>query len=109
MPGEEDRLRIWRNIWPAEAPIDSEVDLEFMARRFEVTDTAFLDGVLLRRGDLLEPEQSTPATTRAAAAILATRLPAAPGGRTIALFHLSEKSLAGYETSDLDRVFVSLP
>jgi hypothetical protein len=79
------------------------------ARRFEVTETAFLDGVLLRRSDLLEPEQSTPATTRAAAAILATRLPATPGGRTIALFHLSEKSLAHYETSDLERVFASLP
>jgi hypothetical protein len=79
------------------------------ARRFEVSETAFLDGVLLRRGDLLEPEQSTPATTLAAATMLATRLPATPGGRTIALFHLSDKSLAHYETSDLDHVFASLP
>ena len=78
-------------------------------RRFEVTDTAFLDGVLLRRGDLLEPEESTPSTTRAAAAMLAARLAAARGGRTIALFHLSEKSLAHYETPDLDHVFASLP
>jgi hypothetical protein len=78
-------------------------------RRFEVTDTAFLDGVLLRRGDLLEPEESTPATTRAAAALLAPRLAAARGGRTIALFHLSEESLAHYETPDLDQVFASLP
>jgi hypothetical protein len=78
------------------------------ARRFEVTETAFLDGVLLRRGDSLDVEESTPSTTRAAAALLAARLAAAPAGRTIALFHLSEKNLARYEDSDLDQVFASL-
>jgi hypothetical protein len=78
------------------------------ARRFEVTETAFLDGVLLRRGDFLDTEESTPSTTRAAAALLATRLAAAAGGRTIVLFHLSEKNLARYEDSDLDQVFASL-
>jgi len=78
-------------------------------RRFEVTETAFLDGVLLRRGDFLDAEDSTPATTRAAAALLAPRLAAANSGRTIALFHLSDKNLAHYETLDLDRVFASLP
>jgi hypothetical protein len=78
-------------------------------RRFEVTDTAFLDGVLLRRGDFLDAEDSTPATTRAAAALLAPRLAAANSERTIALFHLSDKNLAHYETPDLDRVFASLP
>jgi hypothetical protein len=79
------------------------------AHRFEVTETAFLDGVLLRRGDFLDAEESMPSTTRAAAAMLAMRLAAAPGGRTIALFHLSEKNLSHYENSDLDQVFASLP
>jgi hypothetical protein len=78
------------------------------ARRFEVTETAFLDGVLLRRGDFLDLEESTPATTRAAAALLAPRLAAAAGGRTIALFHLSDKNLGHYETTDLDQAFASL-
>jgi hypothetical protein len=78
------------------------------AHRFEVTETAFLDGVLLRRGDFLDAEESTPAITRAAAAMLAMRLAPAPGGRTIALFHLSEKNLARYESSDLDQAFASL-
>jgi hypothetical protein len=79
------------------------------ARRFEVMETAFLDGVLLRRGDFLDTEDSTPSTTRAAAALLAPRLAAAAGGRTIALFHLSEKNLAHYETPDLAQVFASIP
>jgi hypothetical protein len=78
-------------------------------RRFEVTETAFLDGVLLRRGDFLDAEDSTPATTRAAGALLAPRLAAANGGRTIALFHLSDKNLAHYEAPELERVFSSLP
>jgi hypothetical protein len=79
------------------------------ARRFEVTETAFLDGVLLRRGDFLDAEESTPSTTRTAAAMLASRLAAAPGGRTISLFHLSDKNLAHYETPDLESIFASLP
>ncbi len=35
MPGASDRLRIWRGVWPEEAPLDADVDLEFMAQRFE--------------------------------------------------------------------------
>jgi AAA+ superfamily predicted ATPase len=35
-PNEADRRRIWEGIWPAETPQSGEVDLDFMARRFEI-------------------------------------------------------------------------
>jgi ATP-dependent 26S proteasome regulatory subunit len=35
-PGADDRLIIWRNVWPRNTP-RGELDLEFMARRFELT------------------------------------------------------------------------
>jgi SpoVK/Ycf46/Vps4 family AAA+-type ATPase len=35
-PDEADRRRIWERIWPAETPQSAEVDLDFMARRFEI-------------------------------------------------------------------------
>src|SRR5262249_15203635 len=37
LPGEEDRLRIWRAIWPDALPREGELDLEHLARRFELT------------------------------------------------------------------------
>lgn len=36
-PDEPDRLRIWKSIFPAEAPVDESVDLNFMARQFKIT------------------------------------------------------------------------
>jgi SpoVK/Ycf46/Vps4 family AAA+-type ATPase len=36
-PNEEDRLRIWENVWPETAPRDPGLDLAFLARRFQVT------------------------------------------------------------------------
>jgi SpoVK/Ycf46/Vps4 family AAA+-type ATPase len=36
-PNEEDRHRIWERIWPQDTPRSSELDLGFMARRFELT------------------------------------------------------------------------
>jgi SpoVK/Ycf46/Vps4 family AAA+-type ATPase len=36
-PSEEDRCRIWRGIWPSATPRDPGLDVEFMARRFEIT------------------------------------------------------------------------
>ncbi|MBA4142861.1 MAG: ATP-binding protein [Nitrosospira sp.] len=36
-PNEEDRLRIWENVWPEAMPRDPNLDLEFLARRFQVT------------------------------------------------------------------------
>jgi len=35
-PRFEDRLLIWRNVWPASTPREN-LDLDFMARRFELT------------------------------------------------------------------------
>jgi ATP-dependent 26S proteasome regulatory subunit len=35
-PTEADRCRIWEQIWPAETPRSTELDLAFMARRFEI-------------------------------------------------------------------------
>ena len=41
--------------------------------RFEVTETTFLNGALLRRGDFLDAEETTSATTLAAGDMLAAR------------------------------------
>jgi len=35
-PNESDRRRIWEQIWPRETPQSPDLDLDFMARRFEV-------------------------------------------------------------------------
>ena len=35
-PNEADRHRIWEHIWPAETPQSTDLDLDFMARRFEI-------------------------------------------------------------------------
>jgi hypothetical protein len=34
LPGEADRLRLWRGIFPAEAPLDADADLAFLAASF---------------------------------------------------------------------------
>ena len=36
-PNEKDRHRIWEHIWPQGTPRSSELDLDFMAQRFELT------------------------------------------------------------------------
>jgi len=36
-PEEADRLRIWRKVFPAAAPLAADVDLRFLARRFRLT------------------------------------------------------------------------
>ncbi len=35
-PDEADRLRIWQTLFPADIPIESELDLALLARRFEL-------------------------------------------------------------------------
>jgi SpoVK/Ycf46/Vps4 family AAA+-type ATPase len=35
-PAEQDRRRIWETIWPEATPRNPELDLEFMARRYEL-------------------------------------------------------------------------
>ena len=73
--------------------------------RFEVTETTFLNGALLRKGDFLDAEETTSATTLAASDMLAARLSAGHRPGTVALFHLSERNLADHETKELVRVF----
>ena len=36
LPAAEDRRRIWEAIWPADLPRSADLDLDFMARRFEI-------------------------------------------------------------------------
>lgn len=57
-----------------------------------VTREAFLHGALLRAGDRLKVEVTTPDDVRAAAGMLAPHLPKT--NRTVALFDLSERNLA---------------
>jgi SpoVK/Ycf46/Vps4 family AAA+-type ATPase len=35
-PAEADRRRIWQGIWPNETPLSPDLDLDLMARRFEI-------------------------------------------------------------------------
>jgi SpoVK/Ycf46/Vps4 family AAA+-type ATPase len=37
IPEESDRYRIWKSIFPPEAPLTKETDLQFMARQFKIT------------------------------------------------------------------------
>jgi AAA+ superfamily predicted ATPase len=36
-PSAEDRRRIWKGVWPAQTPCDPSLDIDFLARRFEIT------------------------------------------------------------------------
>ena len=36
-PNEEDRHRIWEGVWPDDTPRDSSLDLQFLAKRFQMT------------------------------------------------------------------------
>lgn len=37
IPDESDRYRIWKGIFPHEAPLNKEIDLRFMAQQFKIT------------------------------------------------------------------------
>jgi SpoVK/Ycf46/Vps4 family AAA+-type ATPase len=64
-PTEQDRRRIWEVIWPQETPRSPDLDLDFMARRFEIAGgnirnialaSAFLaaaDGGIVNMGHLI--------------------------------------------------------
>jgi len=68
-PDALNRERIWEKIWPAETPRDPGLDLDFMARRFEITGgsirnialaAAFLaadDGQVVNMGHLIRGTQ----------------------------------------------------
>lgn len=75
--------------------------------RYTATRTTFLDGHLLREGDQLKTEVTSPADTLAAAALVAPHL--ATGPRTVTLFDLSERNLRRHDPGSLDRVFRALP
>jgi Winged helix domain, variant/ATPase family associated with various cellular activities (AAA) len=36
-PEDEDRLRIWRSVWPTEVPLAPDIDLSLLARRFRLS------------------------------------------------------------------------
>jgi SpoVK/Ycf46/Vps4 family AAA+-type ATPase len=36
-PDEDSRRRIWQGIWPEQTPLDSRVDLDWLARRFRLS------------------------------------------------------------------------
>lgn len=72
--------------------------------RFLVTRNAFLHGSLLRAGDVLEVERTTPADTRAAAALVRPIL----HPQTIVMFDLSDRNLRRYHHDQLDSIFRSL-
>jgi hypothetical protein len=46
-PEEGDRLRIWRKVFPGEAPLDHDVDLAFCARQFKLAGGSIRNVALL--------------------------------------------------------------
>ena len=40
MPGEETRKRLWRSVFPPQAPLARDVSLDFFAKRFELTGSS---------------------------------------------------------------------
>ena len=36
-PEEEDRLRIWKTVWPSEVPLGTDVDFDLLARQFRLS------------------------------------------------------------------------
>ncbi len=61
-PEEEDRLEIWRKVFPVEVPLGQSVDLRFMARQFKIAGgnikNIALAAAFLAAGDLDQPGQS---------------------------------------------------
>ena len=88
---------------------DELAGLDFLSRsgadRYVATRSAFLHGVLLNEGDVLKIEVTGPTEALAAARMLAAYLPPARGGRTVALFDLSERNLNRHGIENLARVF----
>ncbi len=35
MPEEDQRLRLWKQVWPADTPTDVDIDLPFLAKQFK--------------------------------------------------------------------------
>jgi hypothetical protein len=45
-PEEDDRLRIWRGIWPPQTPLAADVDLAYLARQFRMTGGSIRNAAL---------------------------------------------------------------
>ncbi len=46
LPGEADRRRIWRRLFPEPLPVAADVDLDFLARKFKITGGSIKNIVL---------------------------------------------------------------
>jgi hypothetical protein len=91
---------------PDELPALDFVRATSRPTQYIVTRNAFLHGVLLREGDTLEIERTTPTDTLAAAALVSPLL--SPARRSIALFDLSDRNLQRYPHDQLAAIFRSL-
>ena len=91
---------------PDELPALDFVQPTSRPTQFIVTRNAFLHGVLLREGDTLEIERTTPADTLAASALVRPLL--SPTQRSIVLFDLSDRNLQRYPHDQLATIFRSL-
>ncbi len=61
-PGEEDRIRIWRRVFPSAVPLDSDLDPEFLGRRFRITGGNIRNVALA--GSFLAASQEVPVGMR---------------------------------------------
>ena len=61
-PEDEDRLRIWRSVWPAEVPLAEDVDLPMLARQFRFAGGSIRNVAL--SAAFLAAEQQQPVTMR---------------------------------------------
>jgi hypothetical protein len=62
LPEDEDRLRIWRSVWPREVPLAEDVDLPGLARQFRLTGGSIRNIAL--SAAFLAAEQSQPVSMR---------------------------------------------
>jgi SpoVK/Ycf46/Vps4 family AAA+-type ATPase len=61
-PEDEDRLRIWRSVWPGEVPLAPDVDLPMLARRFRLSGGSIRNVAL--SAAFLAAEQREPVSMR---------------------------------------------
>jgi hypothetical protein len=62
LPTMADRLRIWRRVWPGNATLDSDVDLEFMAAHLELSGGHIRNVALMAA--YLAAEEASPISMR---------------------------------------------
>jgi AAA+ superfamily predicted ATPase len=61
-PEEQNRLNIWKNMFPEKAPRSADIDFEFLARQFNITGGAIKNIVLT--GAFLAAEEASPISLR---------------------------------------------